>query len=55
MLVNWANLTFSWENSSSKSKSSSAGLCNYFKTGGNTPGASPKRGVSNCGTIKVKG
>jgi hypothetical protein len=55
LFVNWANLTFYWENSSSKSKSSSGGLFSYFNTGGKTPGASPKSGVSNWGTINVNG
>ncbi len=52
LLVNWANLTFYWENSSSKSNNYRGGLGNYLRTGGNTPGANPSSGTSNWGTIK---
>ena len=62
MFVSWASLTFSWENSSSRSKSYKEGLPNYFMTGANTPGERPmfksiipSSGVSNWGTINVKG
>lgn len=53
LFVSWAKRTFSCENSSSKSKSSRGGFGNYLNTGGKTPGAKPKSGTSNCGTIKV--
>lgn len=53
LFVNWANLTFYWENSSSKSNNYRGGFGNYLKTGGKTPGARPRSGTSNWGTIKV--
>ena len=42
LFVNWASLTFSWANSSSKSNNSKEGFGTSLKTGGNTPGANPE-------------
>lgn len=55
LLVSWARRTFYCENSSSKSNSYKGGLLSSLRTGGNTPGARPNNGVSNCGTISVNG
>lgn len=41
LFVNWASLTFYWENSSSKSNNYKGGFANYRSTGGKTPGARP--------------
>lgn len=55
LLVNYANLTFSLANSSSKSNYSKLGGGNSLNMGGKIAGCKPNIGVSNDGTINVKG
>ena len=51
--LHYYEVYFSNANSSSKSNSSRLGLGSSRRIGGNTAGANPRSGVSNCGTMSV--